>query len=151
VRRVVVEGAATGVELGGGFVRSGAVVVAAGSWSGAGRGRGGLATVVRPAAGARLDRDAPPPLLRHVVAVPGRGYLVRARRHVLAGSAVGGGLPQEVTVGGLAEITLARTLVRARGALGHRQLVNFARTEDHLPVLGRHAGARAGARDRALP
>src|SRR5262245_44036244 len=52
VRRVVIEGgAATGVELDGETLSAGAVVVAAGSWSGLVEGAGVPATVVRPARG----------------------------------------------------------------------------------------------------
>ena len=142
VRRVLVEGgAAAGVELDGEVVRAGAVVVAAGSWSGLVEGAGVPATVVRPARGQLVSIETRPPLLRHVVEVHGRGYLVPRRDGtVLAGSTMEmAGFRKEVTVGGLAEIlTLARTLVPALGdAPVTASWSNFRPyTEDHLPVLG---------------
>lgn len=142
VRRVVVEGgAATGVELDGEVVAAGAVVVAAGSWSGLVEGAGVPASVVRPARGQLVSIETRPPLLRHVVSVHGRGYLVPRRDGtVLAGSTMEmAGFRKEVTVGGLAQILmLARTLVPALAdAPVTATWSNFRPyTEDHLPVLG---------------
>jgi glycine oxidase len=142
VRRVVVEGgAATGVELDGERLAAGAVVVAAGSWSGLVEGAGVPATVVRPARGQLVSIETRPPLFRHVVSVHGRGYLVpRPDGTVIAGSTVEmAGFRKEVTVGGLAQIlTLARTLVPALAdAPVTGSWSNFRPyTEDHLPVLG---------------
>jgi len=142
VRRVVVEGGvATGVELDGEIVRAGAVVVAAGSWSGLVEGAGVPATMVRPARGQLVSIETRPPLLRHVVSVHGRGYLVPRRAGpVLAGSTTEMvGFRKEVTVGGLADIlTLARTLVPLLAdAPVTATWSNFRPyTEDHLPVLG---------------
>jgi glycine oxidase len=142
VRRVLVEGgAATGVELDGEVLHAGVVVVAAGSWSGLVEGAGVSATVVRPARGQLVSIETRPPLLRHVVFVHGRGYLVPRRDGtVLAGSTVEmAGFRKEVTVAGLAEILgLARTLVPALGeAPVTGSWSNFRPyTEDHLPVLG---------------
>jgi glycine oxidase len=141
VRRVVVAGAAaTGVELDGETLAAGAVVVAAGSWSGLVEGAGIPASVVRPARGQLVSIETRPPLFRHVVAAPG-GYLVPRRDGtVLAGSTVEmAGFRKEVTVGGLAAIlTLARTLVPALAdAPVTASWSNFRPyTEDHLPVLG---------------
>jgi glycine oxidase len=143
VRRVLVEdGAAVGVELDGESLPAGAVVVAAGSWSGLVEGAGVPATLVRPARGQLVAIETRPPLLRHVVAVHGRGYLVPRRDGtVLAGSTVEmAGFRKEVTVAGLAEIlNLARTLVPALAdAPVTSSWSNFRPyTEDHLPVLGR--------------
>jgi glycine oxidase len=142
VRRVVVRGdTATGVELDGEVVPAGAVVVAAGSWSGLVEGAGVPASVVRPARGQLVAIETRPPLLRHVVAVHGRGYLVPRRDGtVLAGSTMEmAGFRKEVTVGGLAGILdLARTLVPALAdAPVTATWSNFRPyTEDHLPVLG---------------
>src|SRR4051812_5813826 len=142
VRRVIVEGgAATGVELDGGVLHAGAVVVAAGSWSGLVEGAGVPATVVRLARGQLVSIETRPPLFRHVISVHGRGYLVPWRDgSVIAGSTVEmAGFRKEVTVGGLAEILgLARTLVPGLGdAPVTGSWSNFRPyTEDHLPVLG---------------
>lgn len=142
VRRVVIAGgAATGVELDGDVLPAGAVVVAAGSWSGLVEGAGVPASVVRPARGQLVSIETRPPLFRHVVSVHGRGYLVPRRDGtVLAGSTIEmAGFRKQVTVGGLASIlTLARTLVPA---LADAEVTgswsNFRPyTEDHLPVLG---------------
>jgi glycine oxidase len=80
-------------------------------------------------------------VMRHVVSVHGRGYLVPRRDGtVIAGSTVEmAGFRKEVTVAGLAEIlNLARTLVPALGeAPVTGSWSNFRPfTEDHLPVLG---------------
>jgi glycine oxidase len=142
VRRVVVQGgAAVGVELDGEVLPCGAVVVAAGSWSGLVEGAGVPATLVRPARGQMVSIETRPPLFRHVVSVHGRGYLVPHRDGtVLAGSTLEmAGFRKEVTVGGLAQIlTLARTLVPGLGdAPVTGSWSNFRPyTEDHLPVLG---------------
>jgi glycine oxidase len=142
VRRVVVAGGAvTGVELDGEVLPAGAVVVAAGSWSGLVEGAGVPSTVVRPARGQLVSIDTRPPLFRHVVSLHGRGYLVPRRDgSVLAGSTLEmAGFRKQVTVGGLAAILdLARTLVPG---LGEAEVTgswsNFRPyTEDHLPVLG---------------
>lgn len=142
VRRVRIEGGmATGVDLDGDTLDAGAVVVAAGSWSGLVEGGGVAASVVRPARGQLVAIETRPPLFRHVLSVHGRGYLVPRRDGtVVAGSTVEMvGFRKEVTVGGLAEILgLARTLVPA---LADAPVIdtwsNFRPyTEDHLPVLG---------------
>ena len=141
VRRVVTEGgAATGVELDGDVLAAGAVVVAAGSWSGLVEGSGVPATMVRPARGQLVSIETRPPLFRHVVSVHG-GYLVPRRDGtVLAGSTVEmAGFRKQVTVGGLAAIlTLARTLIPGLAdAPVTATWSNFRPyTEDHLPVLG---------------
>jgi glycine oxidase len=142
VRRVRVDaGTATGVELDGEVLPAGAVVVAAGSWSGLIDGAGIPAAVVRPARGQLVSIETRPPLFRHVIAVHGRGYLVPRRDGtVLAGSTVEmAGFRKEVTVGGLAAIlTLAGRLVPGLAeAPVTGSWSNFRPfTEDHLPVLG---------------
>jgi glycine oxidase len=142
VRRVRVErGAAVGVDLDGELLPAGAVVVAAGSWSGLVEGAGVPAQVVRPARGQLVAIETRPPLFRHVLSVHGRGYLVPRRDGtVIAGSTMEMvGFRKEVTVGGLAEILgLARTLVpRLADAPVVGSWSNFRPyTEDQLPVLG---------------
>jgi glycine oxidase len=142
VRRVVVAGGvAAGVELDGEVLSAGAVVVAAGSWSGLVEGAGVPSSVVRPARGQLVSIETRPPLFRHVLSVHGRGYLVPRRDGtVLAGSTVEmAGFRKEVTVGGLAQILgMARALVPALGdAPVTGTWSNFRPyTEDHLPVLG---------------
>jgi len=142
VRRVVVKGGvAQGVELDGETLAAGAVVVAAGSWSGLIEGAGVPSTVVRPARGQLVSIETRPPLFRHVISVHGRGYLVPRRDGtVIAGSTVEmAGFRKEVTVGGLAQILgLAATLVPALAdAPVTGSWSNFRPyTEDHLPVLG---------------
>jgi len=141
VRRVLVEkGTAVGVELDGETLPAGAVVVAAGSWSGLVEGAGVPTTVVRPARGQLVSIETRPPIFRQVIAAPG-GYLVPRRDGtVLAGSTVEMvGFQKQVTVGGLAAIlTLAHTLIPALGtAPVTGSWSNFRPfTEDHLPVLG---------------
>jgi glycine oxidase len=142
VRRVMVSGGAvTGVELDGGVLAAGAVVVAAGSWSGLVEGGGVPAQVVRPARGQLVSIETRPPLFRHVISVHGRGYLVPRRDgSVLAGSTLEmAGFRKEVTVGGMAQILgLAQALVPGLGdAPVTGSWSNFRPyTEDHLPVLG---------------
>jgi glycine oxidase len=142
VRRVVVrDGVVEGVELDGEVLAAGAVVVAAGSWSGLVEGSGVPATVVRPARGQLASIETRPPLFRHVLAVHGRGYLVPRRDGtVIAGSTVEmAGFRKEVTVAGMEQILgLARALVPALGdAPVTGSWSNFRPyTEDHLPVLG---------------
>ena len=141
VRRVLIEkGTAVGVELDGDTLAAGAVVVAAGSWSGLVEGAGVPASVVRPARGQLVSIETRPPLFRQVIAAPG-GYLVPRRDGtVLAGSTVEMvGFQKQVTVGGLAAIlTLAHTLIPALGSAPVTgSWSNFRPfTEDHLPVLG---------------
>jgi len=142
VRRVVVEqGAVTGLELDGEVLSTGAVVLAAGSWSGLVEGGGVPALVVRPARGQLVAIETRPPLFHHVLSVHGRGYLVPRRDGtVVAGSTVEMvGFRKEVTVGGLANILeLARRLVPALAdAPVLSSWSNFRPyTEDQLPVLG---------------
>jgi glycine oxidase len=144
VRRVVVRAGADvveGVELDGEVLSAGAVVVAAGSWSGLVEGAGVPATVVRPARGQLVSIETRPPLFRHVLSVHGRGYLVPRRDGtVIAGSTVEmAGFRKEVTVGGMEQILgLARALVPALSdAPVTGSWSNFRPyTEDHLPVLG---------------
>jgi glycine oxidase len=142
VRRVVIAGGvAVGVELDGETLDAGAVVVAAGSWSGLVEGAGVPANVVRPARGQLVSIETRPPLFRHVVSAHGRGYLVpRPDGTVIAGSTVEmAGFRKEVTVSGLADILgLARALVPGLGdAPVTGSWSNFRPyTEDHLPVLG---------------
>jgi glycine oxidase len=142
VRRVLIDrGAAVGVELDGENLAAGAVVVAAGSWSGLIEGAGVPGQVVRPARGQIALIETRPPMFRHVISVHGRGYLVPRRDGtVLAGSTMEmAGFRKEVTVGGLAQILgLASLLVPALSdAPVTGTWSNFRPyTEDHLPVLG---------------
>jgi len=142
VRRVATaSGAVTGLELDGEVLPAGAVVLAAGSWSGLVEGGGVPSTVVRPARGQLVAIETRPPLFRHVLSVHGRGYLVPRRDGtVVAGSTVEMvGFRKEVTVGGLAGIlALARDLVPALAdAPVLSTWSNFRPyTEDQLPVLG---------------
>jgi glycine oxidase len=142
VRRVRVEsGRTTGVELDGDSLSSSAVVVAAGSWSGLVEGTGLTSGMVRPARGQLVAIETRPPLFRHVLAVPHRGYLVPRRDGtVVAGSTVEMvGFRKEVTVGGLADIlNVARRLVPALGdAPVTSSWSNFRpHTRDLLPILG---------------
>jgi glycine oxidase len=142
VRRVVVKGGVVhGVELDGEVLSAGAVIVAAGSWSGLVEGAGVPPTVVRPARGQLVSIETRPPAFGHVLHVHGRGYLVPRRDGtVIAGSTVEmAGFRKEVTVGGLEQILgLARTLVPSLAdAPVTSTWSNFRPyTEDHLPVLG---------------
>jgi glycine oxidase len=142
VRRVLIDrGAAVGVELDGELLAAGAVVVAAGSWSGLVEGAGVPAQVVRPARGQLASIETRPPILRHVISLHGRGYLVPRRDgSVLAGSTMEMvGFRKEVTVAGLAQIlTMAHTLVPALADAPITSTWSNFRpyTEDHLPVLG---------------
>jgi glycine oxidase len=142
VRRVLVAGdRVTGVELDGDTLAAGAVVVAAGSWSGLVDGAGLTAGMVRPARGQLVAIETRPPVFRHILSVPHRGYLVpRTDGTVVAGSTVEMvGFRKEVTVGGLADILdLARRVVPALAdAPVTASWSNFRpHTADLLPILG---------------
>ncbi len=157
VRRVVIEGdTATGVELDGDRLAAGAVVVAAGSWSGLVEGAGVPAQVVRPARGQLVSIETRPPLFRQVVSVHGRGYLVPRRDGtVLAGSTLEmAGFRKQVTVGGLAANPDpgAHAGAGARRGAGHRVVVELSPLHRGSPAgAGRYLGARPGAGDGPLP
>ncbi len=143
VRRVTTDGdRVTGVELDGESLAAGAVVVAAGSWSGLIEGAGVPAAVVRPARGQMVAIETRPPLFRHVLAPIGGGYLVpRSDGIVLGGSTLEMvAFKKEVTVSGLAGILAMVQMVVPD--LGDAAVVetwsNFRpATPDLVPVLGR--------------
>ncbi len=142
VKRVAVTaGRAVGVELDGETLSAGAVVVAAGSWSGLVEGVGITPPPVRPARGQMVAIETRPPLFRHVIAARGRGYLVpRPDGVALAGSTLEMvGFRKEVTVDGLAAILdMARGLVPALGPAPVVETWSNFRpfTEDHVPIMG---------------
>lgn len=148
VRRVAVEdGVATGVELDADRLAAGAVVVAAGSWAGSLEGTGLPATAVRPVRGQIVSLAFLPAMLRRVVAVRGRGYVVpRLDGTVIAGSTMEHvGFDKATTVDGIARIlSLASALVTWFGEARVTGIWSGLRpdTEDHLPLLGESASVR---------
>jgi glycine oxidase len=134
------DGRVVGVDLDGDRLAAGAVVVAAGSWSGLVHGTGLSPRVVRPVRGQMVELQARlPPFSRILFST--RGYLVpRPDGRVVAGSTMEQvGFEKEVTASGLHAILgmalelcpdLAPVPV-ARSWAGLRP-----DTEDHLPLLG---------------
>jgi glycine oxidase len=142
VRRVIVEGgAATGVEVDSERLAAGAVVVAAGSWASLLEGARIPPTAVRPVRGQMVALAAPSSMLRRIIAVHGRGYLVpRDDGTILAGSTLeDAGFEKATTVEGIGRIlSFASNLVTW---LGGARIVGFwsglrPATADHLPLLG---------------
>lgn len=142
VRGVLREGErAVGVDLDGEPLRAGAVVVAAGSWSGLVQGASLDPRLVRPARGQMVQLMTRLPLLRHVVFGP-QGYLVpRTDGRVLCGSTMEFvGFEKQVTAEGLARILgMALALVPALGRAPVDSTWAGLRpwTADGLPILGR--------------
>ncbi|HJZ85819.1 MAG TPA: glycine oxidase ThiO [Polyangia bacterium] len=141
VKRVVQSGGrARGVELDSELMEAGAVVLAAGSWSGLVDGCALPARAVRPVRGQMVQLETRPPIARHVLLL-GHGYvIVRRDGRVLCGSTMEQvGFQKEVTAGGLRSILdLALAIVPA---LADAPVSGFwsnfrPYTEDQLPVLG---------------
>lgn len=141
VRSVVVEGGtAVGVDLDGERLAAGAVVIAAGSWSGLVHGTQIDPRIVRPARGQMLQLQTRLPLFRTILFGP-RGYLVpRADGRVIAGSTMEMvGFEKQVTAGGLARILeMALELCPAleSAPVGEFWAGFRPYTEDQLPILG---------------
>jgi glycine oxidase len=141
VRALLCEGdRCNGVDLDGGEERAGAVVVAAGSWTGLLAGVGLDPQTVRPARGQMVELSARLPPFSHVVAGD-QGYLVPRRDgRVIAGSTMElVGFEKQVTAQGLAGIlSLAVRLCPSLAGAPVQQTWAGLRpyTEDHLPILG---------------
>ena len=132
---------AAGVALADGRrVDAGAVVLAAGAWSGQLEGAGGLARSVAPVRGQMVCVRLRPGEVRHVV-FTGHGYVVpRADGRVLAGSTMEQvGFDKAVTAGGLASI-LERAIHAVPALAGAKVGAHWSGlrpgTGDGLPLLG---------------
>jgi glycine oxidase len=141
VRGVVEEhGRAVGVDLDGELLRAGAVVVAAGSWSGLVQGTALDPRVVRPARGQMLEFHTRLPLTSHILTSE-KGYLVpRTDGRLIAGSTMEfAGFDKQVTAEGASRIlAMALELCPELGQAAVQQMWAGFRpyTEDRLPILG---------------
>lgn len=141
VRGVVEEhGRVVGVDLDGEVVRAGAVVIAAGSWSGLVQGAALDPRVVRPARGQMLQLQTRLPVLSHILTSE-KGYLVpRTDGRLIAGSTMEfAGFDKQVTAEGLSRIlAMALELCPALGSAPVTETWAGFRpyTEDRLPILG---------------
>lgn len=142
VRGVASEGGrAIGVDFDGELLRSDAVVIAAGSWSGLVQGAGLDPRLVRPARGQIALLQTRVPILQRVIFGDG-GYLVpRADGRLIAGSTMEMvGFDKQVTAGGMARILgLALQMCPALKDAPIQDHWAGLRpyTEDHLPILGK--------------
>jgi glycine oxidase len=142
VRRVLCDGGrAIGVDLEGGGVAAGGVVVAAGSWSSLVEGTGLPTQAVQPMRGQIVQLETRPPAVRGTIVSPRGGYVVgRPDGRVLCGSTMEAvGFEKKVTAGGVASV-LAMAMELAP-ALADAPLTgtwaNFRPTSsDRLPILG---------------
>ncbi len=130
-----------GVDLEGAQVAAGAVVLAAGSWSGLVHGAGVGPAVVRPVRGQMLELQAKVPLLSRIVFSFHKGYVVpRVDGRVIVGSTMEEvGFEKEVTAGGLAAIlgVALQLCPELAGAPVTRTWAGLRPgTRDHLPLLG---------------
>jgi glycine oxidase len=131
---------AAGVIREGEAMKSGVVILAAGSWSGSLFKSAGLEVPVLPARGQMLAVEAERPLISHVIH-HGHCYLVPRRNgRIVIGSTVEyTGFHKAVTAGGLHELLqAATTLVPSIRDLEIAETWCGLRpdTPDHLPVLG---------------
>jgi glycine oxidase len=141
-RRVLVEdGAAAGVLLeDGAVVRAGAVVLAAGTWSGLVEGAGLPATAVWPSRGQIVELLTEPPLLGSIVYAPGCYLSPRDDGRVLIGSTLERvGFRPGVTAGAVQALLAAA--IRAVPALAEASVNRTwscfrPATPDELPLLG---------------
>jgi glycine oxidase len=137
---IMTAGRATGVETAQGRADGDTVVLAAGAWS---REIGGIPAAqrppVRPIKGQMLavQMDKRAPILRHVVWLPGGGYLVPRNdgRLIVGGTVEERGFDTAITAGGL--LTLIEAAWRA------------VPTIEELPIAETWVGFRPGSRDDA--
>jgi glycine oxidase len=141
VRGVIEEhGRAVGVDLDGDVLRAGAVVIAAGSWSGLVQGTALAPHVVRPARGQMIQFQTRLPVTTRILTSE-KGYLVpRTDGRLIAGSTMEfAGFDKQVTAEGLSRILgMALELCPS---LGHAPVTETwagfrPYTEDKLPILG---------------
>ncbi|MBN1206616.1 MAG: glycine oxidase ThiO [Myxococcaceae bacterium] len=141
VRGVVQEhGRAVGVDLDGELLRAGAVVIAAGSWSGLVQGTALDPHVVRPARGQMIEFQTRLPITTHILTSE-KGYLVpRTDGRLIAGSTMEfAGFDKQVTAEGLSRILgMALELCPALGEASVQDMWAGFRpySEDKLPILG---------------
>jgi glycine oxidase len=141
VRGVVEEqGRAVGVDLDGDVLRAGAVIVAAGSWSGLVQGTAMNPHVVRPARGQMLQFQTRLPVTSRILTSE-KGYLVpRTDGRLIAGSTMEFvGFDKQVTAEGVSRIlAMALELCPELGHAGLTEMWAGFRpyTEDRLPILG---------------
>jgi len=142
VRRVQHDGSRTlGVDVEGGAIAAGRVVIAAGSWSALVEGTGLPTLAVRPMRGQMVQLETRPPAVRGTIVSPRGGYVVgRADGRVLCGSTMElVGFEKAVTAGGLAAVlegALELTPALATAPVTDTWANFRPVTADHLPVLG---------------
>jgi len=133
-------GRVVGVRTSAGDVSAGAVVLAAGAWSGTLVGGASRSMTTSPAKGQMLLLRAEPGALRHMVLASGQYLVPRADGRILAGSTVeDAGFDTSVTARGLASI--ASAVARMTPSLADVPVeTSWAGlrpdTPDHLPILG---------------
>ncbi|KFE69554.1 glycine oxidase ThiO [Hyalangium minutum] len=141
VRGVIEQnGRAAGVDLDGDLLSAGAVIVAAGSWSGLVHGTALDPHVVRPARGQMIELQTRLPVTTHILTSE-KGYLVpRTDGRLIAGSTMEfAGFDKQVTAEGLARIlAMAQELCPALATASVTSTWAGFRpyTEDKLPILG---------------
>jgi glycine oxidase len=133
-------GCAAGVDLDGELLPAGAVIVAAGSWSGLVHGTALDPRVVRPARGQMLELQTRLPVTSHILTSE-KGYLVpRMDGRLIAGSTMEfAGFDKQVTAEGLSRIlSMALELCPALATASVTDSWAGFRpyTEDQLPILG---------------
>ncbi len=141
VQRIAVEqGRVAGVDHGSGRIAAGAVLLAAGAWSGLVEGSGLPSGAVRPVRGQMIVLGARPELVRRVVFSP-QGYLVpRPDGRILCGSTMEeAGFEKAVTAEGMRRL-LAMAVETAPELARAPYLESWSNfrpaTADGLPVLG---------------
>ena len=141
VRRVsVASGKATGIELESGErIAAGAVVVAAGSWSGLVEGGEVGRGVIRPARGQIVELETPSPLVERVIFGPGAYLSPRDDGRLLVGSTLEFvGFERAVTAGAVSELLAAAIAIvpGLAGAEFRRAWSSFRPyTRDELPLI----------------
>jgi glycine oxidase len=142
VRRVLHDGTRVeGVDLEGGAIATGRVVIAAGSWSSLVEGSGLPTQAVRPMRGQIVQVETRPPAVHGTIVSPRGGYVVgRADGRVLCGSTMeSAGFEKAVTAGGLVTV-LDVALELAPGLADAPVTETWANfrpaTADGLPILG---------------
>lgn len=134
------DGRVAGVDLDGDLLSAGAVIVAAGSWSGLVHGTALDPHLVRPARGQMIELQTRLPVTSHILNSE-KGYLVpRKDGRLIAGSTMEfAGFDKQVTAEGLARIlAMALELCPALSTASVTETWAGFRpyTEDKLPILG---------------
>ncbi|HEU4400980.1 MAG TPA: glycine oxidase ThiO [Candidatus Polarisedimenticolia bacterium] len=141
VRRLLVErGRIVGVEADGGRFTAGAVVIAAGAWSGEIRAEGTGSIPTHPVRGQMICLEPPGRPVRHVVVSTGCYLVPRRDGRLLVGSTMERvGFDSRVTAGGIASLASAAvtTIPVLREAPWHSTWAGLRpATSDDLPAIG---------------